>query len=70
MSAIEKHYDVPEVAELWKLSPDTVRQIFRDVPGVIRINRPRTRNKRAYLSLRIPESVMQRVHQTLTKRAA
>ena len=69
MAAIEKHYEVAEVAELWSLSVDTIRQIFRTVPGVLRVDRPRTRNKRGYLSMRIPESVMQRVHQHLTKAA-
>jgi hypothetical protein len=69
MSATQRHYSVIEISKLWKLCPDSVRALFRDVPGVIRINRPKTRKKRAYLSLRIPESVMQRVHLNLTKAA-
>jgi hypothetical protein len=27
--AIERHYTVKEVAEMWKISDDTVRRIFR-----------------------------------------
>ncbi len=69
MSATEKHYLIPEIAKLWHLSADCVREIFRDVAGVIRINRPRTRNKRGYESLRIPESVMLRMHQRITRTA-
>jgi len=70
MSAIEKHYSVKEVALLWKVCSDTVRDIFKDVPGVLRIDRPKTRRKRGYTSLRIPESVVHRVHQRLTSKAA
>jgi hypothetical protein len=70
MSATEKHYSVIEISKLWKLCPDTVRALFRGVPGLIRVDRPKTRKKRAYLSMRIPESVMQRVHLNLTKIAA
>lgn len=70
MAAIERHYSVIEISKLWKLCPDTVRSLFRHVPGVIRMDRPKTRKKRAYLSLRIPETVMLRVHLNLTKLAA
>lgn len=70
MSANEKHFSVIEISKMWKLCPDTIRAIFKDASGVIRIDRPKTRKKRAYLSLRIPESVMQRVHHNLTKQAA
>jgi hypothetical protein len=66
-SAIERHYTTLEVAELWKLSPDTVRKIFRDEPGVLKIGEPERRNKQGYISLRIPESVLARVH---TQRSA
>lgn len=62
MSALERHYTTTEIAKLWQLSPDTVRILFRDVPGVLKITRPETRFKRAYTSYRIPESVLQRVH--------
>jgi hypothetical protein len=62
MSALERHYTSIEVAKLWKLSDDTVRAIFKNVPGVLKIVRPETRNKRGYTSYRIPESVVQKVH--------
>jgi predicted transcriptional regulator len=65
MSALERHYTAKEIAELWQLSEDTVRKIFRDTPGVLKIAQPTRRFKRAYVSLRIPESVVQKRHAEL-----
>jgi hypothetical protein len=61
----ERHWAVTEVAELWNLSPDVVRSIFENEPGVLVIGDNGTRSKRRYRTLRIPESVMQRVHRRL-----
>jgi hypothetical protein len=69
MSFKETHYSVNEVAKLWKYCPDVIRDIFKDRPDVPKVIRPKTRTKREYVSLRIPESVMQRVYLTLTKAA-
>jgi hypothetical protein len=69
MSALEKHYSTVAVAKLWSVSPDTVRNLFRDVPGVLKIKRPETRFKRAYTTYLIPESVLQAVHARLRKAA-
>jgi hypothetical protein len=69
MSALERHYTTVEVAKLWQVSPDTVRSLFRDIPGVLKITRPETRFKRSYTSFRIPESVLQAVHAKLRKAA-
>ena len=65
--AFEKHYCVSEVAELWGLSERTIRRIFTDEPGVIKWENGETRFKRGYTTLRIPESVVQRVHRKLRK---
>lgn len=54
----ERHYSVTEVAVLWNLSRDSVRRIFRREPGVLVIGD-------RYVTLRIPESVLQRVHRRL-----
>src|SRR6266436_2035039 len=37
LSALERHYSVRQVAELWCWSDDTVRRRFRHEPGVIAI---------------------------------
>jgi hypothetical protein len=64
--AAEQHFDVPEVARLWNLSQDVVRTIFKSEPGVLAIVRPATAKKRGYSTLRIPESVLQRVHRRMS----
>lgn len=62
--ALEKHYTPAQIAEMWNLDVNTVRNWFKDEPGVIRFGTSMSRpgKKRAYLSLRIPESVALRVH--------
>jgi hypothetical protein len=67
VGAFERHFTVREVADLWCLSPDKIRQIFRDRPGVLKLDCPERLKKRGYCSLRIPESVLQSVHAELRK---
>ena len=67
MSAFERHYRPSELAELWGLSPEVVRSIFSLEAGVLHVDRPETRSKRGYCSLRIPESVARDVHKRLTR---
>jgi hypothetical protein len=62
--ALERHYSVNEIAELWGLSPDATRRMFRNEPGVVEI-RNKVTHKRRYGTLRIPESVVERVHRKL-----
>ena len=56
---LEKHYSSAEVAQIWGLSVDYVRELFRGEPDVLVLDRTGL-NK--YKTLRIPESVMIRVH--------
>jgi hypothetical protein len=65
----EKHYSVNELAVLWNLSKQTIRRLFQDEPDVVRIGEKGVRHRRAYVTLRIPESVVRRVHQRLSKSA-
>jgi len=64
MAALEKHF-TGEVAALWGLSEDTIRRLFRDDPSVLKIGVGEKRFKRGYISLRIPESTVLRVHEKL-----
>lgn len=61
----ERHFAVGEVAELWNLSPDVVRKLFECEPGVLVIGDHGSRGRRRYLTLRIPQSVAERVHRRL-----
>ena len=65
-TALEHHYRPDEIAEMWGLGVKVVRQIFAAEPGVLRVDRPEKRNKRGYCTMRIPESVVIRVHKRLT----
>lgn len=65
--ALEKHYTLGQVAEMWGWSDETVRRVFRDEPGVLRTQLPSLRTrKRQNFTLRIPESVLTRVHSRLS----
>lgn len=59
-----KHYSLDELAELWDVSVDSIRRIFRDEPGVLKIGEYSPKRKRQ--SLRIPESVVERVYMRLS----
>lgn len=65
MLALERHYDVQQVAEMWNVSASTVRELFQDESGVVKIGGAETRFKRKWFTLRIPESAVIRVHERL-----
>lgn len=60
---MEEHFSVAQVAKLWGWSETKVREVFRDEPGVLQshLRTLRTR-KRQNITLRIPKSVVLRVH--------
>jgi hypothetical protein len=69
---LEAHYTVQEIAEQWRVHPDTVRNIFFEEPGVLKIGQAsrlmggrQKKLKRHYFILRIPESVLARVRDRL-----
>ena len=50
---IERHYAVTEIAEMWNLSADKVRELFENEPGVLVIGERSPRHKRRYITLRL-----------------
>jgi len=63
MLMAEPHYSPDELADLWGVSPQTIRNIFKDEPGVLRLPSSKAaKGKRSYVSMKIPESVAERVH--------
>src|ERR1700674_3468187 len=66
LGATEVHLAPAELAEKWGVSVETIRVIFREEPGVLKIGRPPTKFRRRYFTLRIPESVAERVHRRLS----
>lgn len=51
-----------EIAELWGVSVNTIIRAFQDEPDVLKFGSRETRFGRKRITLRIPESVMIRVH--------
>lgn len=64
-AAIEKHYTVAEIADLWGIGETTVRRLFEDMPGVLRFSFPVLvkRKRKPRISLRVPASLMERAHE-------
>jgi hypothetical protein len=58
----ERHFAPMELAELWAQSVDTIRRIFENEPGVIIHENTERTTKRRFRTIRIPESVAQRVY--------
>jgi len=57
----EKHYTPLELAELWGVDVETIRNIFREEPGVLKISNA----SKLRTTLRIPHEVAERVHRRL-----
>lgn len=62
----EQHYTPSDLAKLWGVSVQTIRELFKQEDGVLKIGSAGTRNRRAYQTLRIPHSVAERVHTRLS----
>ena len=60
--ALEPHYSVPQIAAIWHVSEKTVRRLFDGEAGVLCWENNETARKRGYQNLRIPQSVLIRVH--------
>jgi hypothetical protein len=65
--AREKHYSIIEIAELWALSEETDRKIFESKPVVIHWSTEEKLYKRGYPTLRVPGTVLYRVHRKLRR---
>lgn len=64
----ERHFRPEEVAEIWGVDTTTVRRVFRDVPGVLKLGRITARgSRREYVKLRIPQSILDKVHSEMTR---
>jgi hypothetical protein len=62
----EPVFTAEELGKQKKLHPATIRKIFIDEPGVIRLGSAGRRGRRQRYTLRIPESVVTRVFGRLT----
>lgn len=55
-----------ELAASKKLHPSTIRKMFMNQPGVIRLGHPASEGRQQYFTLRIPASVARRVFAAMT----
>jgi hypothetical protein len=62
----EKHFSPAELSKAWGVSVETVRSIFREEPGVLKLGKTGTKSRRGYFTLRIPQQVAERVHRRLS----
>jgi hypothetical protein len=65
--SVKRHYSPAEVADLWQLNVETIRRLFQDEPGVVVLQSPAKKSRRPYKTIRIPQSVLERVHQRLQR---
>jgi hypothetical protein len=63
----ERHYSVNDVAKMWSLSSDTIRGLFDHEPGVLVFTDSKSRHKRRYRTLRIPQSILERVYRRMSR---
>jgi hypothetical protein len=40
-TTLEAHYSIAELAAKWKLSRETVRQLFKNEPGIVKVRNGR-----------------------------
>lgn len=64
----ERHYTVGELAAMWNLSGEFVRQIVQHEPGVTEWVRQHP-GRRRYRVLRVPQSVAERVYRHALNKA-
>lgn len=57
----ESHFRVSELADQWHVSDDTIRRVFRNEEGVIKLVQQK-KGKRRWIMLLIPKSVAERVY--------
>lgn len=65
----ERHYTVNELAALWRLSGEFVRQLVQHEPGVTEWVRQHP-GRRRYRVFRVPSSVAERIYLRAIRKAA
>jgi len=60
-------YTPRELADLWQLSEQSIRRMFQDRPGVLKLGDSNPRGRRGYVTLRIPSAVVEQVFRERTQ---
>jgi hypothetical protein len=64
-SALETHFTVDELCQLWKLSRRTIIRLITDQPGVLEFGPDDDAYHKPHKTRRVPESVVVRIHRQL-----
>lgn len=59
----EQHFNTAQIAKLWGISPWTVRRLFSNKPGVLKISLGEKKKARTLL---IPARVLRAVHEQMS----
>jgi hypothetical protein len=63
----EKYFDLSELAATWGLSVETIRKLFANDPGVVKMpSASGPKGRRRYCIFRIPSSAAARLHKRLS----
>ena len=60
LPALEPLLTPQEIAAAWRLDTSTIRRIFQDVPGVLKLAGSGKRGTRSYTTIRIPADVAEK----------
>lgn len=64
---LEPHLTPRDIAAAWQVDVSTIRRLFIDEPGVLKLGKSARRDgKRDYQTLRIPRDVAERVYRRRT----
>jgi hypothetical protein len=61
-TTFERHYAISELVSVWGLGRETIRNLVKDEPGVLKL---RIGRKKANTRYSVPESVVRRIHTRL-----
>lgn len=64
---MERHYTIQEIAAAWAVSEATVRRLFEQEAGTIILSVVKGVGRRPCKTLRIPETVLRRVHERVSR---
>lgn len=64
----ERHFSPEQLGKEWNLSANTIRRMFEREPGVMIFENPERVSSRRRRTLRIPQSVAERVYRNLSER--
>lgn len=63
--ALQRHFTISELAELWHYSYNFLRPRFENHPAVVRSGQEESMHRRRKIQIRVPESVALEVYESI-----